>query len=92
MICPRVFRGKPIIGIAGGIGSGKTFVAKLFGEFGALVISSDDQVTAAYRDPHVRQTLRDWWGDDVIKPDGDINRRLIGTRIFADPSACYEFK
>ena len=81
-----MFRGKPIIGIAGGIGSGKTFVAKLFGEFGALVISSDEQVTAAYRDPQVRQTLRQWWGDEVIRPDGEINRRLIGGKIFADPA------
>ncbi len=29
-----MFAGKPIIGIAGGIGSGKTFVARLFGEMG----------------------------------------------------------
>src|SRR5688572_7631196 len=86
MICPRVFRGKPIIGIAGGIGSGKTFIAKLFGEFGALVISSDDQVTDAYRDAEVRQTLRQWWGDDVIRADGEINRRFIGAKVFADPA------
>jgi dephospho-CoA kinase len=80
-----VFAGKPIIGIAGGIGSGKSFIARLFGELGALVISSDDQVTDAYRDPEVRRTLRQWWGDDVIRPDGQINRRLIGGKVFADP-------
>jgi dephospho-CoA kinase len=79
-----VFAGKPIIGVAGGIGSGKTFVARLFGEFGGLVISSDDQVSDAYRDPQVRRTLREWWGDEVIRPDGEINRRFIGQRIFAD--------
>ena len=39
-----VFEGKPIIGIAGGIGSGKTFVAKQFGEEGCLVINSDEMV------------------------------------------------
>lgn len=80
----RVFAGKPIIGIAGGIGSGKTFVAKLFGELGALVISSDAQVTEAYRDPHVRRTLLEWWGADVLRPDGEINRRFIGAKVFAD--------
>jgi dephospho-CoA kinase len=79
-----VFAGKPIIGIAGGIGSGKTYVAKLFGELGGLVISSDDQVTDAYREPQVQSTLREWWGDEVIRPDGGINRRLIGQKIFAD--------
>ena len=83
---PRVYAGKPVIGIAGGIGSGKSFVAKLFGEAGALVISSDDQVTDAYRDPEVRKTLRQWWGAEVIRPDGEINRRLIGAKVFADPA------
>ena len=39
-----MFQGKPIIGIAGGIGSGKSFVAKLFGEEGCLIINSDDMV------------------------------------------------
>ena len=81
-----MYANKPIIGIAGGIGSGKTFVAKLFGELGALVISSDEQVTDAYSDPEVRATLRSWWGDDVIRPDGEINRRLIGAKVFADPA------
>jgi dephospho-CoA kinase len=81
-----VYAHKPVIGIAGGIGSGKSFVAKLFGDEGCLVISSDDQVTDAYRDPAVRQTLRDWWGDEVLRPDGEINRRLIGAKVFADPA------
>jgi dephospho-CoA kinase len=81
-----VYAGKPVIGIAGGIGSGKTLVARLFGEFGALVISSDDQVTEAYRDAEVRRTLVDWWGADVIRPDGQINRSLIGAKVFADPA------
>jgi dephospho-CoA kinase len=81
-----VYAGKPVIGIAGGIGSGKSFVARLFGELGALVISSDDQVTDAYRDPEVRRTLIDWWGADVIRPDGEINRKLIGAKVFANPA------
>jgi dephospho-CoA kinase len=81
-----VFAGKPIIGIAGGIGSGKSFVAQLFAECGALVISSDEQVTDAYRDPQVRKMLIDWWGADAVRPDGQINRRLIGAKVFADPA------
>jgi dephospho-CoA kinase len=81
-----VFAGKPVIGIVGGIGSGKSFVAKLFGELGCLVISSDEQVTAAYRDPGVLATLREWWGEEVTAPDGTINRRTIARRIFNDPA------
>ena len=77
---------KPIIGIAGGIGSGKSFVAGLFGELGCLVISSDDQIRDAYRDPRVLTTLRQWWGDDVLTPAGEVNKRVVAQRIFANPA------
>ncbi|HWE97992.1 MAG TPA: dephospho-CoA kinase, partial [Tepidisphaeraceae bacterium] len=62
-----MFSGKPIIGIVGGIGSGKSFIARIFGEFGCRVIDSDAQVREAYRDPHVRETLASWWGPEVMK-------------------------
>ena len=77
---------KPIIGIAGGIGSGKSFVAGLFGELGCLVISSDEQVRDAYRDPRVLATLRQWWGDEALTPAGEVNKRVVAQRIFASPA------
>jgi dephospho-CoA kinase len=80
-----VFAGKPVIGIAGGIGSGKSFVANLFGELGCLVISSDQQVGDVYADPEVRQILRDWWGQEILTPAGEINRRLIASKVFNNP-------
>ena len=76
---------KPIIGIAGGIGSGKSFVAQLFGELGCLVISSDDQVREAYRDSTVIATLRRWWGDEVLTPVGEVNKRVIAAKVFGQP-------
>jgi dephospho-CoA kinase len=81
-----VFHGKPIIGIVGGIGGGKSTVARVFGEMGCLVIHSDDQVTAAYADPHVQNTIRAWWGNDVFRPDGSINRSAIAAKIFEHPA------
>jgi len=81
-----MYAGIPIIGIAGGIGSGKSHVARLFGELGCAVIDSDAQVHAAYRDPGVLQTLRQWWGDEVIQPDGTINRPAVAKRVFGDPA------
>jgi dephospho-CoA kinase len=79
-----MFHGIPIIGIAGGIGSGKSFVAALFGELGCAVIDADAQVREAYDDPAVRQTLREWWGDSVFHADGSVNRSAIAKRIFND--------
>ena len=79
-----MFAGKPVIGIAGGIGSGKSFIARLFGELGCAVIDSDAQVKAAYRDQVVRDALRSWWGDEVLLADGEINRQAIARRVFTN--------
>lgn len=77
---------KPIIGIAGGIGSGKSFVAKLFGELGCVVISSDEQVREAYRDPRVVAVLRQWWGNDVLTAAGEVNKRAVAGKVFGQPA------
>jgi dephospho-CoA kinase len=76
--------GKPIIGITGGIGSGKSHVARLFGEMGCAVIDSDSQARAAYDDPEVRRVLREWWGDAAFNPDGTVNRAAIAQRVFGN--------
>jgi dephospho-CoA kinase len=80
-----MFAGKPVIGIAGGIGSGKSFVAKLFGEMGCLVINSDEQVRHAYKDPTLKQTLRHWWGGLIFAPDGEIDRSAVARKVFTRP-------
>jgi dephospho-CoA kinase len=81
-----MYNGKPIIGIAGGIGGGKSFVARLFGDEGCCVIDSDRQVRDAYADPGVRATLRQWWGDEAFTPDGEVNRPAVSQKVFADPA------
>jgi dephospho-CoA kinase len=81
-----MYAGKPIIGIAGGIGSGKSLVAGFLAELGCRVIRSDDQVHAAYDDPAIRRTLRQWWGESVFLPDGQVDRSAIARRIFVDPA------
>jgi dephospho-CoA kinase len=81
-----MFADRPVIGIVGGIGSGKSFVARMLGEEGCLVINSDEQVSEVYRDEQVKRILRDWWGDEVVGADGQVNRRAIAARVFRDPA------
>jgi len=81
-----MYQGVPIIGIAGGIGSGKSFVARLFGELGGAVIDSDAQVRAAYERPNVKAALRDWWGAGVFDDAGNVSRPAVARRVFADPA------
>src|SRR3954454_16237928 len=81
-----MYHGKPIIGIAGGIGSGETFVAQLFGEMGCMVISSDNLVRQAYKDTTVKQQLKHWWGKLVFDPSGEVDRAAVPRKIFTAPS------
>src|SRR5215213_5620798 len=81
-----MYAGKPIIGPVGDNGSGKSFVARIFAELGCLVVDSDAQVSQAYRDPGVIEAIRGWWGDQVLHPDGSVNRSAIAARVFADPA------
>ena len=82
-----MFAGKPIIGVVGGIGSGKSFVADLCGELGCLVIHSDKLIEEAYNNQEIRQALSDFWGNAVFTADGNIDRKAIARKIFSDAPA-----
>jgi dephospho-CoA kinase len=75
---------KPIIGVAGGIGSGKSTVAAILRELGAAVIDSDRLTHEALGDPAVIATLRQWWGDAVCGAGGGIDREAVARVVFHD--------
>jgi len=77
-------RTKPIIGLCGGIGSGKSSVARLFAEAGCVVIDSDALNREVLADPTIASKLRDWWGPRVLADDGSLNRRIVADVIFKD--------
>jgi dephospho-CoA kinase len=79
--------GPPTIGLAGGIGAGKSRVAALLAELGCVVSDSDADARAVLADPEVIDTLRSWWGDEVVGVDGGIDRSRLAARVFADPEA-----
>jgi dephospho-CoA kinase len=77
---------KPVIGMAGGIGSGKSLVSSQFASLGAAVIDADKLAREALDLPHVQEELRRWWGDGVIIGEGRIDRRAVGRIVFHDPA------
>ncbi len=78
---------KPTFGLAGGIGAGKSTVARVLESLGAAVIDSDDLVHEQYRDPAVQEVLQKWWGDRVILADqSGVDRRAIATIVFENPA------
>jgi dephospho-CoA kinase len=77
---------KPIIGLAGGIGSGKSSVARILESLGAAVIDADRLAHEQLDDPEVIATLRTWWGDSILTPEGRIDRKAVAGRVFSDPA------
>lgn len=76
---------KPVIGLAGGIGSGKSMVARILASLGAGVIESDVLAHQELSDPEVIRTLTEWWGDSILGPDGRVDRRRLAARVFKHP-------
>ncbi|MCH2147057.1 MAG: dephospho-CoA kinase [Phycisphaerales bacterium] len=77
----------PIIGITGGIGSGKSFVSNLFTSFDCVVANADDNTKVVLNRPETQTTLTEWWGDEVIAEDGQTNRSFIASIVFNDEDA-----
>ena len=76
------------IGLTGGIGSGKSTVARLLEEFGALVIHADNVGHDVYR-PRTEGWRRvvEAFGTGILQPDQSIDRRALGALVFGDPQA-----
>lgn len=74
-----------IIGLAGGIGSGKSAVAASFARQGCAVIDSDAEAKEALQRPDVRDTMVSWWGPAILTPAGTVDRAAIARVVFADP-------
>ena len=75
------------IGITGPIGCGKSTVAGMLAEHGAIVIDADRLVREVYEDAAVRQAVVDRFGPDVRTADGSIDRRALARIVFDDPAA-----
>ena len=77
-----------VIGLTGGIGTGKSEVAQVLQELGALRVSADELAHRAYRPG--TDTWREVvaaFGEGVLHPNGEIDRRKLGAIVFADPAA-----
>ena len=75
------------IGITGPIGCGKSAVAGMLAERGAVVIDADDLVREVYEDAAVRESVVDRFGPGVRASDGSIDRRALAKIVFDDPAA-----
>jgi dephospho-CoA kinase len=75
---------KPIIGIIGSIGAGKSLIASELARLGGFLITADALGHEGLRSPAIKSQVRARWGDGILKPDGEIDRRKLGGIVFAD--------
>jgi dephospho-CoA kinase len=83
----NVGRRKLVIGLVGGIGSGKSFVAKLLGKRGGMVIDGDLVGHEALRQPAIRDRVVAEFGPGILGDDGEIVRRRVAEKVFRDRDA-----
>lgn len=74
-----------IIGLTGGIGSGKSYVAGLFRGLGARIIDADEIAHKVIDQPAVRRALIKCYGRDILDKNGRIIRRKVAQIVFAGP-------
>jgi dephospho-CoA kinase len=82
----RASKTTKVLGLSGGIASGKTTVARMFESLGAAVISADEIAHETLKRPSVRRQIRRRWGRGVFRPDGSVDRKRLGAVVFNSPA------
>src|SRR5947209_18760259 len=75
---------KPVIGLVGGIGAGKSRFAAALARRGGRVVSGDEAGHAALRQPELKERIAARW-PGVVNEGGEVDRRKLGAIVFADP-------
>lgn len=77
-----------VVGLTGGIGSGKSTVSALLAERGAVIVDAD-AITREVQEPgtEVFQIIVDRFGPGVVARDGSLDRKALAAIVFSDPEA-----
>ncbi len=76
-----------VLGIVGGIASGKSLVSQRLGDWGAEVLDADRIGHEVLREAEVKEAIRRRWGDAVFGADGEVDRSRLAVIVFAGPPA-----
>jgi len=82
-----------LVGLTGGIGSGKSLVAELLAAHGATIIDADvlSREVVAPGTPGLAAVAKRF-GDDVLRLDGSLDRSALGRIIFGDPVSRHDLE
>jgi len=76
-----------VIGILGGVASGKSLVGGQLARLGAGLLDADRAGHEVLRSPRIRAAARERWGPGIFGPDGQIDRARLAEIVFADSPA-----
>jgi len=77
-----------LVGLTGGIGSGKSTVARFLGEHGAVIVDADVFARDAVRGgSDAFEAIVRRFGEEVVGPDGELDRPKLASIVFADRAA-----
>ena len=77
-----------VIGLTGGMGTGKSEVAAVLAELGAEVIDADAEGHLTYRSSTAGwERVVDLFGRDILDADGEVDRSKLGSIVFGDAGA-----
>lgn len=71
-----------VIGILGGIGSGKSTVSTMFEKLGAFRVDADELAHAVLRESDVISEIKDAWGEEVFTGDA-VDRKKLAEAVFS---------
>ncbi len=79
---------KPVVGLTGGIASGKTTVSKMFADLGIPVVDADDLAREVVEPgtPGLAAIV-DAFGSEVLDSEGRLDRKKVGDLVFQDEAA-----
>jgi dephospho-CoA kinase len=73
-----------LVGLTGGIGSGKSTVSKVFEILGCVIFNSDEVAKQVYFDAQVKQAVIDLLSEKAYNNNAEINKTYISQQIFND--------
>lgn len=82
-----------VVGLSGGIGSGKSYVADMLKDFGAMVFDADRAGHDVLCDGEVKELLRQRWGNQIFGSNGEVDRQVVAGIVFSgDEHAVIELR